>query len=89
MTPDFRNVCKTLRWLRGKGLNQQGGRHNGSEGGLLFTHSFSSHMDTMVRLTVQLKKAADTNEADLTLTGRGGPAKSTIMWKGSAGEKVK
>lgn len=55
----------------------------------MFTYSLSSHMDTMVRLSMHLKKAADTNEADLTLTRRGGPAKSAITWKGSAGKKVK
>ncbi len=41
--------------------------------------AFCSHTDTMVRLTVQLNRGADTQtEAELTLTGRAGPVKSTI-----------
>lgn len=40
--------------------------------------SFSSHTDTMPRPTVQLSGRADTDEADLTLTGRADLTKSTI-----------
>lgn len=40
--------------------------------------SFSSHTDAMPRPTVQLSGRADTNEADLTLTGRADLTKSTI-----------
>ncbi len=71
VTPGFRAVWKTWGWLRGEGVNQQGGRHNGSEGGVggscSLTLSFTSRTDTVVRLTVQLHRRADTQTGLISL----------------------